>query len=263
MECRASGLPVNTSSRTSSEEELLLDEQSQLSLDEVYDQLEQMKQRAKSLRQLLIRERPKTAEYVKCLEVIEKKGSRNAEVRAVQLQTADLVNQVATLARRLKHERLQGNNLECYLQQNRMKTDKLYSRMEKLQKWPEKLENQTAMCLDRYQELSISCIDLTEFSSFIRRIYESFTHTARNKTPLGCYQVVHHNVAKRLENMWQMMHAAFKYLLRNSNELTLALNKHRHLEHFSLAARSMPQSTVSQYESDEDSTESSSLLLPL
>jgi len=43
----------------------------------------------------------------------------------------------------------------------------------------------------------------------------------------------------------------------------VALNKHRNLEHFSLAARSMPQSTVSQYKSDEDSTESSSLSLPL
>lgn len=265
MECRASGLPVNTSNLSSEEELLVDDEQSQPDWNDVYDQLEQMKQRAKSLRQLLIRDQPIAAEYVKCLKVIEEKGSRNAEVRAVQLQTADLVSQMATLARRLKAESVYGNGLKCYSQQNRMKTDKLYSRMEQLQKWPKKLELQTAMCLERYQDLSISCISLNEFSSFIKRVYYEFSHAAKNKTRLSHYQMDRHNVIRRMEKSWQMMHASFHFLLNHHQELSVAVDRHKKLEHFSIAAKSMFQSIVSQPQSEEDNAESStnSLLPPL
>ncbi|KAL7733933.1 hypothetical protein ACLKA6_011636 [Drosophila palustris] len=255
MDCRAAGLPANTSTTFSSEEQLV-EEPAQLNLDKIYDQLEQMKQRAKSLRKLLVREQPMTAKYVKCLEEIEKKGSRNAEVRAVQLQTAHLVNQMATLARRFKEDSTHGNGLECYMKENRRKTDKLYSRMEKLQKWPEKVKHQTAMCLDRYQDISISCVNVDEFSPFIKRTYETFSHVARNKTPLDCYQVDHRNVARRLSGSWLMMHESFQYLLQNQYNLSLALENHRRLGHFSRSARSMPQSAISHPDWDEESTES-------
>ncbi|EDW70171.1 uncharacterized protein [Drosophila virilis] len=230
MDCRAAGLPGTPSTTMSTfetfTEELNIEEQSQLNLDEIYDQLEQMKQRALQLRKILVREQPAAAEYAKCLKDIELNGSQNVALHQVQLQTAKIVGQVLNLSLRLKSEGKHLKNLDCDLQHQKKQTQALEIKIEKLHKWPSQQQHRAGLCLDRYSDLSIRCCSVDDYRRFMEDLYTHYEYRYKIIMPLKCYKADRVHVAKRLKKARQMLSDSSQVLLQHSNELGQILHNY-------------------------------------
>ncbi|XP_064552334.1 uncharacterized protein LOC135438107 [Drosophila montana] len=225
MDHRAVGLPGNPST-TMSTFETFSEEQSELNLDEIYDQLEQMKQRALQLRKILVRDQPAAAEYAKCLRDIELHGSQNVDLHQVQLQTAKIVGQVVNLSQRLNNEGKHLKDLDCDLQHHKKQSQTLKTKIEELHKWPSQQQHRAGLCLERYNDLSIRCCSVEDYCLFMEDHYKNFVNSIKVVAPLKYYTADRLQVAKRLEKARKTLSKSSQLLLRHSTELGQILHSY-------------------------------------
>lgn len=227
MDCRAAGLPGTTTSTFETlTEELNIEEQSQLNLDDIYDQLEQMKQRALQLRKILVREQPAAAEYAKCLNDIELNGSQNVALHQVQLQTVKIVGQVIKLSLRLNSEGKHLKNLDCDLQHHKKQKQTLETKIEELHKWPSQQQHRAGLCLERYNDLRIRCCSVADYRRFMADLYTAYKNSYKIVMPLKCYKADRVDIDKRLKKARKMLTDSSQTLLQHNNELGQMLHNY-------------------------------------
>ncbi|XP_016965060.1 uncharacterized protein LOC108034634 [Drosophila biarmipes] len=239
MDCRAPGLPefesgtevthcsISALDDTSIGEE---NSSSDLELPKTFDKLENMKQRALYLRNLLIS--PLQSDKTDCEpEVdqlkweIEQGGSDNVELREVQQETARDYQQINEVVRRLKDSKDSLTRLDHKVQRNIRCTRKLAKRLLEVSKWQEELKHHTGLCLERYNDLDISRGNYLEYSDdYVRRTQTNMKYSCASKVPIACYKRDYTDLQNALGKTRKLLLQCHDTLLKHTKNLEEAMS---------------------------------------
>ncbi|KAH8347538.1 hypothetical protein KR059_012298 [Drosophila kikkawai] len=189
MSCKAPGLFQDESS---SIELTIVDVEvpSELDLDEVYDQLERMKQRVLQMKSMIIRP-PQTTPNPVQVEFEKLADSDNPLLRKVQQETSRGFQQIDLVRNRLSETTKELVDLAARIQESDRCTKDLTKKLDEVPKWIEESKHQAGLCMERHNELSTTLLSDLNYSNHMRPLLVTLNNNYSSKVrPLILFRFI-------------------------------------------------------------------------
>ncbi|KAH8380660.1 hypothetical protein KR009_012052, partial [Drosophila setifemur] len=234
MSCKAPGLPVSeshselnqSSEQSDTECPSSEDLSSELDLQKEFDRLEKMKQRVLHLRGLLVRPSKTEFDYSDIRQIsenIDKTGSGNPELKEVQLETAKAQLRINEIMRQLKEDRKRIGDLHLRIQEHIRCLRKLEKKMARVLMWQDELKHKAGLCIDRYNDLSISLSNYLDFSSYMRASH--MKHLFLSKVRMKCYRGDYKAMGEFVTRTRTLLNTCYEKLMYYTHEVNQILDQ--------------------------------------
>ncbi|EDW80071.1 uncharacterized protein Dwil_GK24031 [Drosophila willistoni] len=223
MTCRAPGLFEKVVTPTTEEDVVEEESSSSPDLETISNKLEQMKQRALLLRQSLVHDTVQKPDEPNIMP--EENLSKHLEIKQLQQQNAKLISQVTDISERLKCQWDKLSGLESQLLNLRSTTNGMAEKINAISKWKTTTQHMAGLCIERYNDLKISCCTSPEFGAYYRGLSADFDHDLKVRVPEKCYRKDQQQITQRLNNTKQMIRTSTDLLLHHCNQLEQFVSK--------------------------------------
>ncbi|KAH8243202.1 hypothetical protein KR032_005374 [Drosophila birchii] len=179
MFCRAPGIIEDESSIEPTPPCSII-EHNELDLNEAYDQLERMKQRVLQMKSMIVPPAANTADPVQS-EFDKLADSDNIHLREVQQETSRSFQQIDLVRNRLADTTKEMVNLAARIEESDRCTKDLAKKLDKVPKWIEEIKHQVGLCIERHNELDITCCSYLTYSNHMRPLLVTLEHNSSSR----------------------------------------------------------------------------------
>ncbi|XP_017026573.1 uncharacterized protein [Drosophila kikkawai] len=172
---------------------------SELDLDEVYDQLERMKQRVLQMKSMIIRPPATTTDPVQA-EFEKLADSDNPHLREVQQETSRGFLQIDLVRNRLSETTKELVDLAARIQESERCTKDLAKKLDEVPKWIEESKHQAGLCMERHNELSTTLLSDLNYSNHMRPLLVTLSNNYSSKISVTCYRKQYKEILDLVQN---------------------------------------------------------------